>query len=62
MRDEIKIRTPHYWIELPADLPVIELARLFEKTRLRLRWNNRVKDCTGKRGFVELHHPELSHN
>ena len=51
---ELKIRTPHYWIELPYDLPVIDLARLLAKTRLRLRWNNRIQDCTGKRGFVEL--------
>ena len=57
---EIKIRTPHYWMELPADLPVIDLARLLAKTKLRLRWNNRIKDCTGKRGFVELHHPQFS--
>ena len=57
---EIKIRTPHYWLELPADLPVINLARLLAKTKLRLRWNNRIKDCTGKRGFVELHHPQFS--
>ena len=36
---EIKIRFPHYWIELPYDLPLIDLARALAKTRLRLRWN-----------------------
>lgn len=54
---EIKIRTPRYWIELPAGTPIIEIANLLKDTRLRLRWNNRIKDCTGRRGFVELHHP-----
>ena len=24
---EIKVRFPHYWIELPYDLPLIDLAR-----------------------------------
>ena len=36
---EIKVRFPHYWIELPYDLPLIDLARALAKTRLRLRWN-----------------------
>lgn len=36
---EIKVRFPHYWIELPYDLPLIELARVLAKTRLRLIWN-----------------------
>ena len=36
---EIKVRFPHYWIELPYNLPLIELARVLAKTRLRLRWN-----------------------
>jgi len=35
----IQIRFPHYWIELPYDLPVIELARALAHTRLRLTWN-----------------------
>ena len=58
---EIKVKSPHYWVELPANLPLIELARVLAHTRLRLRWNNRIQDCTGKRGFVELHHPKFSH-
>ena len=36
---EIKVRFPHYWIELPYDLPLIDLARALEGTRLRLAWN-----------------------
>jgi hypothetical protein len=36
---EIKVRFPHYWIELPYDLPLIELARALAHTRLRLTWN-----------------------
>jgi hypothetical protein len=36
---EIKVRFPHYWIELPHDLPLIELARALARTRLRLTWN-----------------------
>jgi hypothetical protein len=36
---EIEVRFPHYWIELPYDLPLIDLARALAKTRLRLRWN-----------------------
>ena len=36
---EIKVRFPHYWIELPYDLPLIELARALARTRLRLIWN-----------------------
>ena len=59
---EVKIRAPNYWLDLPSNTPIIELAKLLEKTRLRLRWNNKVKDCTGRRGFVELHHPKFSTN
>ena len=34
MRDEIKIRTPHYWIELPADLPVsVEIVHFERESR-----------------------------
>ena len=34
---EIKVRFPHYWIELPYDLPLIDLARaLARKPRLLL--------------------------
>ena len=36
---EIKVRFPHDWIELPYDLPLIELARVLAHTRLRLCWN-----------------------
>jgi len=42
MRD-IKIKFPHYWIELPYDLPLIELARALAQTRLRLRWNVKAR-------------------
>ena len=36
---EIKVKFPHYSIELPYDLPLIELARALAHTRLRLTWN-----------------------
>lgn len=36
---EIKVRFPHYWIELPYDLPLVDLARALARTRLRLIWN-----------------------
>lgn len=36
---DIKVRFPHYWIELPYDLPLIELARVLARSRLRLCWN-----------------------
>jgi hypothetical protein len=36
---EIKVRFPHDWIELPYDLPLIDLARTLARTRLRLFWN-----------------------
>lgn len=36
---EIKVRFPHDWIELPYDLPLIDLARALAHTRLRLCWN-----------------------
>jgi len=40
---EIKVRFPHYWIEIPYDLPLIELARALAHTRLRLRWNIKAR-------------------
>ena len=40
---EIKVRFPHYWIELPYDLPLIELARALAHTRLRLCWNKQTR-------------------
>ena len=40
---EIKVRFPHDWIELPYDLPLIDLARVLAHTRLRLCWN--VQAC-----------------
>jgi hypothetical protein len=36
---EIKVRFPNDWIELPYDLPLIDLARVLAHTRLRLCWN-----------------------
>ena len=36
---EVRIRFPYYWIELPYDLPLIELAHVLARTRLRLCWN-----------------------
>ncbi|NJM12648.1 MAG: hypothetical protein HC889_12940 [Synechococcaceae cyanobacterium SM1_2_3] len=62
MRDEIKVRTPHYWLEIPAATPIVALAALLADTRLRIRWNNLLRDCTGHRGFIELHHPVFSSN
>ena len=34
---EIKVRFPHYWIELPADLPVISLRQIIKRTGWRIR-------------------------
>ena len=55
MPTEIKIRFGHYWIELFADTPVSMLAELLVGTRLRIRWNNQLADCTGRKGFVEVY-------
>lgn len=57
---EIKVRSPIYWHEIPANTPIVALATLLKNTRLRMRWNNRLKDCTGRRGFIELYLPTLN--
>ena len=40
---EIKVRFPHDWIELPYDLPLIDLACALAHTRLRLCWNTKAR-------------------
>lgn len=40
---EIKVRFPHYWIDLPYDLPLIELAKILAHTRLCLRWDMKAR-------------------
>lgn len=54
---EIKVRFGRYWVEMPADSPVSALSPLIAGTRLRIRWNNRISDCTGRKGFVEVYRP-----
>lgn len=53
---ESKIRFPHYWIELPSDIPVIALRSILKATGWRIRWNNTLQDCTGRKGFIEVYH------
>lgn len=36
---QVKLRFPHYWVELPADTRLADLAQALTHTRLRLRWN-----------------------
>ena len=55
MPTEIKIRFGHYWIDLFADTPVSALAQFLAGTRLKIRWNNTLQDCTGRKGFVEVY-------
>ena len=41
---EIKVRFPHYWVELPYNLPLIDFAHfLAAHTCLRLRWNMKAR-------------------
>lgn len=35
----IKIKFLHYWIELPDDLELIELAKVLAHAHLKLVWN-----------------------
>jgi hypothetical protein len=62
MPTEIKIRFGHYWVEIFADTPVSALARMLAGTTLKIRWNNRIKDCTGRKGFVEVYRPNRATN
>ena len=39
----VKIRFPHYWIELPHDLPISALARALSHTRLNLAWDIKAR-------------------
>lgn len=46
----IKVKFPHYWIELPADLELIELAKALKTGGLKLIWSvkNRRLEVTKK--------------
>ena len=50
---EIKVKFPHYWIEIPSATPVSELAKILAKTKLKIRWNQKCH--FGKRGFIEVY-------
>ncbi len=45
---EIKIHFPHYWIEIPADIPVIALLPILQRTGWRIRWNHPL-------GAIQIH-------
>ena len=47
MCEEIKVKFPHYWIEIPSATPVSELAKILAKTKLKIRWN--------QSGFIEVY-------
>lgn len=52
---EIKIRFGCCWVEILADLSVIELAQFLAGVQLKIRWNNTLQDCTGQKGFIEVY-------
>ena len=45
---EIRVKFPHYWIELPADLPVIAMLPILQHTGWRIRWNHQL-------GAIQIH-------
>lgn len=45
---EIRVKFPNYWIELPADLPVIAMCHIFRYVGWRVRWNHKL-------GAIQIH-------
>ena len=52
---EIKIRFGQCWTKVFANTPIAALAELLAITQMKIRWNNTLQDCTGRKGFVEVY-------
>lgn len=55
-KSKIKIRFGHYWIELFSSLHIDALKKALAETRMKIRWNSQLQDCTGRKGFLEVYH------
>jgi len=51
----VKVRWPHYWVDMEANTSLLALVNLLARTRLKVRWNHQLSDCTGRTGFIEIY-------